>query len=321
MLGQRLPGRRRGARRAPRWTCWSGPRRCWSPPTRRATRAVVAAAVPRRRHPAHRAAGRTAPRSRPTCPRTRPPRLGAGRRRDREPAGAAGAGRRAHAVNRTRPPTPLHPRDPTSHRHPPHALSQLPCRPSCSTWTARSWTPRGCGGRRWSRWPRARAPLTEADQPEVLGRPVEHTAAWLGRGPPGAEAGDGRRRTAPGVRGPGPHRHRAPPRRARLLGALRREGVPTALVTASPRAVADTVARGPRRRTLRRLRRRRGHRAHQARPRSLPRRLPRASASTRPRAWPSRTPRRASRPPRPRGVPCSPYPRSRRSTPYPDAPS
>ncbi|RPF38961.1 HAD-IA family hydrolase [Streptomyces sp. TLI_185] len=81
-------------------------------------------------------------------------------------------------------------------------------------------------------------PLTDADQPEVLGRPVEHTAAWLGglTGTPDladrlhSEFGD-RVRTGivprPGALG--------------LLDALAREGVPTALVTASPRTVADSV--------------------------------------------------------------------------------
>ena len=81
-------------------------------------------------------------------------------------------------------------------------------------------------------------PLTDADQPEVLGRPVEHTAAWLGEltGAPDlarllhTEFTD-RVRTGivprPGALG--------------LLDALAREGVPTALVTASPRTVADSV--------------------------------------------------------------------------------
>ncbi|MGW1750343.1 HAD-IA family hydrolase [Streptomyces sp. NPDC002092] len=83
-------------------------------------------------------------------------------------------------------------------------------------------------------------PLTEADQPEVLGRPVEHTAAWLGAltGTPDladrlhSEFAD-RVRTGivprPGAIG--------------LLDALAREGVPTALVTASPRSVTDSVLR------------------------------------------------------------------------------
>jgi HAD superfamily hydrolase (TIGR01509 family) len=81
-------------------------------------------------------------------------------------------------------------------------------------------------------------PLTEADQPEVLGRPVEHTAAWLGglTGQPGladrlhTEFGE-RVRTGIVPR----------PGALALLDALAREGVPIALVTASPRTVADSV--------------------------------------------------------------------------------
>ncbi|MCF3130695.1 HAD-IA family hydrolase [Streptomyces olivochromogenes] len=91
-------------------------------------------------------------------------------------------------------------------------------------------------------------PLGEADQPEVLGRPVEHTAAWLA-------AADGRdgddlaaelhREFADRVRtGIVPR-----PGALDLLDALARAGIPTALVTASPRAVADVVldALGPER--------------------------------------------------------------------------
>lgn len=83
-------------------------------------------------------------------------------------------------------------------------------------------------------------PLTEADRPEVLGRPVEHTAHWLaattGRPAPGlAEALH--REFADRVRADIVPR----PGALALLDALAREGVPTALVTASPRAVADTV--------------------------------------------------------------------------------
>jgi len=84
--------------------------------------------------------------------------------------------------------------------------------------------------------------LTEADQPEVLGRPVEHTAEWLGASPgAGASVADiadalhqeFARRVRTGI---------VPrPGALDLLDALAREGVPTALVTASPRAVADTV--------------------------------------------------------------------------------
>ncbi|WP_369265347.1 HAD-IA family hydrolase [Streptomyces sp. R35] len=82
--------------------------------------------------------------------------------------------------------------------------------------------------------------LTGADQPEVLGRPVEYTAGWLG-GVTGARAeeiaAELHREFADRVRtGIVPR-----PGALRLLGELAREGVPTALVTASPRAVADTV--------------------------------------------------------------------------------
>ncbi|MEU8586100.1 HAD-IA family hydrolase [Streptomyces sp. NPDC048664] len=90
--------------------------------------------------------------------------------------------------------------------------------------------------------------LTERDQPEVLGRPVEHTAAWLA-GVTGAAAedvaADLHREFADRVRdGIVPR-----PGALDLLDALAREGVPTALVTASPRSVADTVldALGPER--------------------------------------------------------------------------
>jgi HAD superfamily hydrolase (TIGR01509 family) len=82
--------------------------------------------------------------------------------------------------------------------------------------------------------------LTEEDRPEVLGRPVEYTAAWLAAitGTPAADlAGTLHREFADRVRtGIVPR-----PGALALLDALAREGVPTALVTASPRAVADTV--------------------------------------------------------------------------------
>ncbi|MFI1355754.1 HAD-IA family hydrolase [Streptomyces sp. NPDC020898] len=82
--------------------------------------------------------------------------------------------------------------------------------------------------------------LTEADQPEVLGRPVEHTAGWLAAAT-GAEAGhlaaELHREFAARVRtGIVPR-----PGALELLDALAQAGTPTALVTASPRAVADTV--------------------------------------------------------------------------------
>ncbi|MFJ9102596.1 HAD-IA family hydrolase [Streptomyces sp. NPDC102405] len=83
-------------------------------------------------------------------------------------------------------------------------------------------------------------PLTEEDRPEVLGRPVEYTAAWLAAitGTPVADLAETlHREFADRVRtGIVPR-----PGALALLDALAREGVPTALVTASPRAVADTV--------------------------------------------------------------------------------
>ncbi|MER5928986.1 HAD-IA family hydrolase [Streptomyces sp. NPDC002054] len=82
--------------------------------------------------------------------------------------------------------------------------------------------------------------LVTADQPDVLGRPVEHTAGVLARltgAPLGPIAAELHRAFAERVR------TRVVPRPGALalLGALRDEGVPTALVTASPREVADTV--------------------------------------------------------------------------------
>ncbi|MFC0056457.1 HAD-IA family hydrolase [Streptomyces actinomycinicus] len=83
-------------------------------------------------------------------------------------------------------------------------------------------------------------PLTEADQPDVLGRPVEHTAAWLGAatGRPATDlAAELHREFAERVRtGTVPR-----PGALELLDALAAAAVPTALVTASPRAVADVV--------------------------------------------------------------------------------
>ncbi|MFR9798201.1 HAD-IA family hydrolase [Streptomyces sp. MS06] len=82
--------------------------------------------------------------------------------------------------------------------------------------------------------------LTEADQPMVLGRPVEHTAAWLSAatGAPAADLADTLHRAfADRVRAGIVPR----PGALDLLDALAREGVPAALVTASPRAVADNV--------------------------------------------------------------------------------
>ncbi|WP_328869995.1 HAD-IA family hydrolase [Streptomyces sp. NBC_00287] len=82
--------------------------------------------------------------------------------------------------------------------------------------------------------------LTTADEPDVLGRPVEHTADWLvaGTGRPAAELAEAlHREFADRVRAGIVPR----PGALDLLDGLAREGVPTALVTASPRAVADTV--------------------------------------------------------------------------------
>ncbi|WP_328745566.1 HAD-IA family hydrolase [Streptomyces sp. NBC_00285] len=83
-------------------------------------------------------------------------------------------------------------------------------------------------------------PLTEADRPQVLGRPVEYTAAWLAAatGTPAAGlAADLHQEFADRVRtGVVPR-----PGALELLDALAHERVPTALVTASPRSVADTV--------------------------------------------------------------------------------
>ncbi|MFF0012484.1 HAD-IA family hydrolase [Streptomyces sp. NPDC005374] len=82
--------------------------------------------------------------------------------------------------------------------------------------------------------------LGEADRPEVLGRPVEYTATWLAAatGAPAADLADAlHREFADRVRtGVVPR-----PGALDLLDALAHEGVPTALVTASPRSVADTV--------------------------------------------------------------------------------
>ncbi|WP_406861658.1 HAD-IA family hydrolase [Streptomyces sp. HUAS MG47] len=83
-------------------------------------------------------------------------------------------------------------------------------------------------------------PLTEADRPDVLGRPVEHTAQWLaddGRGSADELAALLHREFADRVRAGVVPR----PGALALLSSLARDGVPTALVTASPRAVADTV--------------------------------------------------------------------------------
>jgi len=82
--------------------------------------------------------------------------------------------------------------------------------------------------------------LTEADRAEVLGRPIDHTAGWLSAAT-GARVADLadtlHREFADRVRtGVVPR-----PGALDLLDALAREGVPTALVTASPRSVTDIV--------------------------------------------------------------------------------
>ncbi|MFC8095644.1 HAD-IA family hydrolase [Streptomyces sp. NPDC057301] len=82
--------------------------------------------------------------------------------------------------------------------------------------------------------------LTEADEPQVLGRAVEHTADWLSgvTGTPADTLAEVlHREFADRVRAGIVPR----PGALDLLDALAREGVLTALVTASPRAVADTV--------------------------------------------------------------------------------
>ncbi|MEU5281367.1 HAD-IA family hydrolase [Streptomyces asoensis] len=82
--------------------------------------------------------------------------------------------------------------------------------------------------------------LTETDRPEVLGRAVEHTARWLAAttGRPAAGLAEAlHREFADRVRAGTVPR----PGALALLDALAAEGVPTALVTASPRAVTGLV--------------------------------------------------------------------------------
>jgi HAD superfamily hydrolase (TIGR01509 family) len=82
--------------------------------------------------------------------------------------------------------------------------------------------------------------LTAHDQPEVLGRPVEHTAAWLAAATsrPATDVTDAlHREFTDRVRAGIVPR----PGALDLLNALAHDGVPTALVTASSRAIADTV--------------------------------------------------------------------------------
>lgn len=86
--------------------------------------------------------------------------------------------------------------------------------------------------------------LTEADAPEVVGRAVEDTAAHLVRV---SRAGD-RAAVAEALTGSFFRRveEGAPmrPGAQRLLAALAAEGVPFALVSASPRVVVDSVVGG-----------------------------------------------------------------------------
>lgn len=90
--------------------------------------------------------------------------------------------------------------------------------------------------------------LTDADLPDVLGRPVEHTAAHLQRvtGTPAAALCTELHREFTDRVG---SRIVPRPGALELLDALHREGIPTALVSASPRTVVDTVLRslGPER--------------------------------------------------------------------------
>jgi HAD superfamily hydrolase (TIGR01509 family) len=88
--------------------------------------------------------------------------------------------------------------------------------------------------------------LTAADQPDVLGRPVEHTAAHLAArtgNPPADVAADLHRAFATRIRaGVAPR-----PGALALLGLLHEHRVATALVSASPRSIVDDVvaALGP----------------------------------------------------------------------------
>ncbi|MHA7958689.1 HAD-IA family hydrolase [Streptomyces sp. L500] len=95
--------------------------------------------------------------------------------------------------------------------------------------------------------------LTDADLPDILGRPVEHTAAHLLRStgtgtPPAKLTEDLHREFATRVA----DRIVPRPGALELLDGLHERGIATALVTASPRAVADTVlaALGPGRFTV-----------------------------------------------------------------------
>ncbi|MFA7764141.1 HAD family hydrolase [Streptomyces sp. NPDC048723] len=86
--------------------------------------------------------------------------------------------------------------------------------------------------------------LTGADAPEVVGRAVEDTAAHLvrvsGGGDPSEVAAALTESFFRGVEAGAPMR----PGAQRLLTALEAEGVPFALVSASPRVVVDSVVGG-----------------------------------------------------------------------------
>ncbi|WUX18868.1 HAD family phosphatase [Streptomyces sp. NBC_01439] len=86
--------------------------------------------------------------------------------------------------------------------------------------------------------------LTDTDAPDVVGRAVEDTAAHLvrvsGGGDPAEVAAALTERFFRGVQAGAPMR----PGAQRLLTALEAEGVPFALVSASPRVVVDSVVGG-----------------------------------------------------------------------------
>ncbi|MFF7455236.1 HAD family hydrolase [Kitasatospora sp. NPDC008115] len=87
-----------------------------------------------------------------------------------------------------------------------------------------------------------RHPLTEADAPEVLGQAIEHTAAHLHR-VSGTSLTEAELATRLGDSFAGKVAAETVPRPGALalLASLRDAGVPTALVSASPRRVVDLV--------------------------------------------------------------------------------
>ena len=119
------------------------------------------------------------------------------------------------------------------------------CAPSCSTWTARSWRPSSTGARRWTSSPPARrADVRGGAQPhgrhqhaDVDGDPARGPRLTrteerverrrpLGRGPDGAAMAAGIE-WRPGAR--------------ELVAAVRDAGLATALVTTTPRRLAEIV--------------------------------------------------------------------------------